>query len=258
MLDTSTTSIQTNDAHSGLPRTLTSSSSTPSQNGRRRLRLASSPIPPAQLAAAKQGIRTTTRRKAPQTDEGAVPPDRFRQRTAAKEQIFEHLKNQLCQRVSKEVPVGEVLSKARLLAIAVALASASTMTLRERGRKHHTPSAPEVIAERYAALYKERELSPRFSEPSPSHQQHMDFLHEEDLQPVSKLKLFNDGSMSPRIPIVHSNKENVEDDGLMSPRRLMDQASAFSSMCSAGAGWGSALVHALQGHKMTEYVCMRN
>lgn len=58
-----------------------------------------------------------------------------------------------------------------------------------------------------------------------------------------------------RIPTIHrvdSGKENAFNDGLLSPRRLVEQVGAFSSMCDAGAGWGSALVHALQGHKMTE------
>jgi len=54
------------------------------------------------------------------------------------------------------------------------------------------------------------------------------------------------------IPAVASNKENSMDDGLLSPRRLAQQVDAFGAMCSAGAGWGQAFVHALQGHKMTE------
>jgi hypothetical protein len=46
--------------------------------------------------------------------------------------------------------------------------------------------------------------------------------------------------------------ENDDEDGLVSPRRVMQQMGAFNTMVEGGADWGSALVHALQGHKMTE------
>ena len=61
-------------------------------------------------------------------------------------------------------------------------------------------------------------------------------------------------SASPRIPTISGDKENpsFDDEGLLSPRRMLGSLDAFSSMVSAGSGWGSALVHALQGHKMTE------
>lgn len=63
----------------------------------------------------------------------------------------------------------------------------------------------------------------------------------------------DDSVSTPRIPIiqrVESGKEN--DDGLLSPRRFTEQVGAFEQMCAAGAGWGSALMAAVQGHKMTE------
>ena len=53
------------------------------------------------------------------------------------------------------------------------------------------------------------------------------------------------------IPTVNSDKENF-DDGLLSPRRLAQGLNAFGAMRNAGANWGAALVHAIQGHKMTE------
>jgi hypothetical protein len=53
------------------------------------------------------------------------------------------------------------------------------------------------------------------------------------------------------IPAVNSDKENF-DDGLLSPRRLAQGLNAFGAMRNAGANWGAALVHAIQGHKMTE------
>ena len=60
---------------------------------------------------------------------------------------------------------------------------------------------------------------------------------------------------TPRIPLIQraeSGKENEIEEGLLSPRRFSEQVGAFGEMCNAGAGWGSALVAALQGHKMTE------
>ena len=59
----------------------------------------------------------------------------------------------------------------------------------------------------------------------------------------------------PRIPKIErgdSADDEEEEDGLISPRRITQQIGAFSAMASAGADWGSALVSALQGHKMTE------
>ena len=58
--------------------------------------------------------------------------------------------------------------------------------------------------------------------------------------------------LAPRIPVVAPSYEGLEEEGLLSPRRVMQQVDAFGAMCDAGAGWGAALVHALQGHKMTE------
>ena len=54
------------------------------------------------------------------------------------------------------------------------------------------------------------------------------------------------------IPAVYANDDDMDDEGLLSPRRISQQMDAFGAMCSAGAGWGAALMHALQGHKMTE------
>jgi hypothetical protein len=55
------------------------------------------------------------------------------------------------------------------------------------------------------------------------------------------------------IPRIASDKENDEDDGLLlSPRRVIKQVGAIGLMLSAGAGLADSVVHALQGHKMTE------
>ena len=54
------------------------------------------------------------------------------------------------------------------------------------------------------------------------------------------------------IPRVRKQDAHDDDDGLLSPRRVFQQVDAFSQMLDSGAGWGSALVAAVQGHKMTE------
>ena len=57
----------------------------------------------------------------------------------------------------------------------------------------------------------------------------------------------------PGLSIPRVKKEDPDDDdGLLSPRRVFQQVDAFSQMLDSGAGWGSALVAAVQGHKMTE------
>ena len=62
-----------------------------------------------------------------------------------------------------------------------------------------------------------------------------------------------DAGPSLSIPrITRDGQENDEDDGLLSPRRLSQQMGAFGSMLESGAGWGSAMIAALQGHQMTE------
>ena len=57
----------------------------------------------------------------------------------------------------------------------------------------------------------------------------------------------------PPLAIPKINRDNLsEDDGLLSPRRISQQMGAFGSMLESGAGWGSAMIAALQGHQMTE------
>ena len=58
------------------------------------------------------------------------------------------------------------------------------------------------------------------------------------------------GQTTPRIPKLQRIESGKENDGLLGG--FSEQIGAFESMCSAGAGWGSALAAVLQGHKMTE------
>lgn len=151
------------------------------------------------------------------------------------------------------------------------------MTFRDRGRVTRQADAPAVAAG-YANLYaKDRspdlyekaaymrggggtgtqnglrngsanQLNRRYDE-----YEQYDHQTQEVYENPPQLKL-NAGA-GPRIPKIErgdSADDEEEEDGLISPRRITQQIGAFSAMASAGADWGSALVSALQGHKMTE------
>jgi len=131
------------------------------------------------------------------------------------------------------------------------------MTLLRSRAAYDDPYKAAAVADGYANLWnvnRSPQLSPRLS-PSPLPKASMSKLWlapPAPAGPYEQDEYYELAPASPRVPAISSNKENYVEDGLLSPRRMVEQVNAFSSMCDAGADWGAAFVHALQGHKMTE------